>query len=248
MKRILLLSDIHGNSIALKSILEKERFDDVWVVGDLVDYGPDPGEVIDLVRELDPPVIVRGNHDHAAAYRVDCGCGPATHDLSVLTREKITLEQLSSRELAWLGSLPLEASVACGGHVFHVTHGSPLDPLHHYFYYHSRISQVDRVLEKLKEEYSNISNLVLIHGHTHFQGYLSLNGSKIVNPGSAGQPRDGDPRAAYAVLVCSDDRLEIALARLKYDAESVVSRLKGYGLPEHSVEKLKNILLRGGVF
>ncbi len=119
-----------------------------------MDYGPDPGEVVDIIRGLDPPVIVRGNHDHAAAYGVDCGCGPATHELSVLTRERITLGQLSKNKLVWLGSLPLEASVECGGHIFHVTHGSPLDPLHHYFYYHSKISQVDRVLEKLKERYS----------------------------------------------------------------------------------------------
>ncbi len=228
--------------------MDKEKFDEVWVVGDLVDYGPDPGEVVDIIRELDPPVIVRGNHDHAAAYGVDCGCGPATHDLSVLTRERITLEQLSHRDLEWLRSLPLEANVEWEGHVFHVTHGSPLDPLYHYFYYHSKISQIDRVIEKLKERYGGISNAVLVHGHTHFQGYLSLNGSKIINPGSTGQPRDGDPRAAYAVLGCSDKELEVILARLKYNTGDVISRLSWYELPSDTVDKLKDILIRGGVF
>ncbi len=220
----------------------------MWIVGDLVDYGPDPGEVVDIVRELDPPVIVRGNHDHAAAYGVDCECGQATHELSVLTRERITLEQLSRRDLVWLGSLPLEASVECGGHIFHVTHGSPLDPLHHYLYYHSKISQVDRVLEKLKERYSGVSNVALVHGHTHFQGYLSLNGFKIINPGSTGQPRDGDPRAAYAVLGCWDGGLKVLLARLKYNIDAVISRLSKYELPGYALNKLRDIILRGGVF
>ncbi len=246
-KRILALSDIHGNSVALRTVLEKEKFDEVWVAGDLVDYGPDPGEVVDIIRELDPPVIVRGNHDHAAAYGVDCGCGQATHDLSVLTRERITLEQLSRKDLVWLGSLPLEASVECGGNFFYITHGSPLDPLYHYFYYHAGGSQVKRVLDSLEEKY-DASRLLLVHGHTHFQGSLSLNGFKTVNPGSAGQPRDGDPRAAYAIVRCSDIGLEITLARIKYDIGTVVSKLSMYKLPSRVVEKLRNIVMRGGVF
>jgi len=94
MSRLLILSDIHGNMPALEKILESiEKYDDVIVLGDLVDYGLHPGEVIDLLKSIGAK-IVRGNHDHAAAYRVDCRCGEATHWLSVWFRENITLELL----------------------------------------------------------------------------------------------------------------------------------------------------------
>ena len=85
--RILVLSDVRGNVDALKAVVKHAgKWDYLWVLGDLVDYGPEPHIVVDMIRELKPDVIVRGNHDHAVAYNVDCRCNTATHELSVYTR------------------------------------------------------------------------------------------------------------------------------------------------------------------
>ena len=70
----------------------------------------------------------------------------------------------------------------------------------------------------------------------------------MINPGSTGQPCDGDPRAAYAVLGCSDGRLEVVLARLKYNIDTVISQVSEYGLSRYAVEKLRDIIVQGGVF
>jgi len=79
--RILVISDIHGNADALRRVLEDSgRWDHLWILGDLVDYGPEPHVVIDVVRELKPDVIVQGNHDHAVANGADCRCDPVVHE------------------------------------------------------------------------------------------------------------------------------------------------------------------------
>ncbi|MCC6041942.1 MAG: metallophosphoesterase, partial [Desulfurococcaceae archaeon] len=89
--RVLIISDIHGNYDALKTVLETARgFDYIWFLGDLVDYGPEPHLVVDLVREIKPEVALMGNHDYAVAYNTDCMCAQELHDLSVYTRLNIS--------------------------------------------------------------------------------------------------------------------------------------------------------------
>jgi len=104
--RVLLISDVHGNYDALKSVLESARgFDYVWVLGDLVDYGPEPHMVMDSVREIKPEVLLMGNHDYAVAYNTDCRCGQELHDLSMYTRLNISYRLLTRDQLDWLRNL-----------------------------------------------------------------------------------------------------------------------------------------------
>lgn len=243
--RVLVISDIHGNSVALKEIIERNEFDDLWVVGDLVDYGPDPGGVIDWIKELDPSIIVRGNHDHAAAYNVDCGCGSATHELSVLTRERITLQFLSRNDLDWLGRIPLNSETSVDEENYYVVHGSPRDPLHGYLYYHSGKALLESSLNGLGGERQH--RQILIHGHTHFQGSIHYKDILLINPGSVGQPRDGDWRGSYLLIETQGNEARYVFGRVKYEVEKVVKQLERYNLPKSVIEKLARILRHGKV-
>ncbi|MCE4606126.1 MAG: metallophosphatase family protein [Desulfurococcales archaeon] len=243
--RILVVSDIHGNSTALKEVISHVSFDYLWVLGDLVDYGPDPGGVVDLVRELDPSVIVRGNHDHAAAFNVDCGCGPSTHELSVLTRSKITLQSLSRNDLDWLKRIPLTGNAELCGSKIHMVHGSPDNPLYGYLYYHKGPAILDMSLERLQSPEAGGS--ILLHGHTHYQGLIHYRDLLLVNPGSVGQPRDGDNRAAYLVIDVNTDEARFVLGRIKYDVDKSLKMYERSGLPEWATKQLARILRNGKV-
>ncbi|MEB3756138.1 MAG: metallophosphatase family protein [Desulfurococcales archaeon] len=243
--KILVLSDIHGNSIAFKEVVNNVSFDDLWVLGDLVDYGPDPGGVVDLVRELDPSIIVRGNHDHAAAFNVDCGCGPSTHDLSVLTRDKVTLQSITRNELDWLKRIPLTGNAELSKSKIYVVHGSPANPLYGYLYYHTGSPLLDASLGSLR--FQDTGTTVLLHGHTHYQGLMHYRNLLLVNPGSVGQPRDGDNRAAYLVIDVNSDEVKFVLGRIKYDIDKLLKMYERFNLPERAVKQLTQILRNGKV-
>ncbi len=243
MGRVLLISDVHGNYEALKAVLEhawRSRFDSVVVLGDLVDYGPDPDLVIDEVRSLKPEAIVRGNHDHAVAYGVDCGCGPATHAASVYTRKAVSLAKLSSNDIKWLASIPTEAEVSVLGlSGVLVVHATPAENLHDYLYPWFDDS---RVAESLK----GFEGPALLMGHTHHQFILRRLGRYLlINPGSVGQPRDGDPRAAYAIVDSEEARVE--LRRVKYDVRTVIRKLESVISVEEHLRLLKHLLLKGAL-
>ncbi len=238
--RVLILSDIHGNYEALKTVLEKAgNVDEIIVLGDLVDYGPDPDLVIDELRSLGAR-IVRGNHDHAVAFNTDCKCGEKTRELSILTRRKISLVKLSKTDLSLLRSLPVTLELPLGEITIKCFHASPLDPLYDYVHPWSvnRILETKNALNKQK---------VICIGHTHLQFHVTWNGIRVINPGSTGQPRDGDWRASFAVLSIKSHGIEVNLQRVKYDVEKTVKKLKELGLEDRSLSKLTSILLTGRV-
>ena len=103
--KLLVLSDIHSNYVALKTILENERYDLIAFAGDIVDYGPNPVECIDIIREY-ADYKVMGNHDAAAAYGIDCYCSYKTKDLSIETRSVITTPSLNAEDKQFLKQLP----------------------------------------------------------------------------------------------------------------------------------------------
>ena len=246
--RILLLSDIHGNSDALKQVLENApRHDTVWVLGDLVDYGPEPHVVVDMIRELGPDVIVRGNHDHAVAFNTDCLCSPKTHELSVYTRENISYKLLSKEQINWLKTIPTKRIVELNGLKLYVVHGSPRNPLYGYLY--------PDLEEDLLKLYLTPSMLAVrprvvradyvVVGHTHIVLNLRVDNTRVVNPGSVGQPRDGDNRASFAIL--DTDKGEFTVYRVKYPIEETLRKLRSLGIEEKYYKWLERILITGKV-
>jgi len=242
--RFLILSDIHANSTALEAALSaaKGRWERSICLGDMVGYGPDPNEVVDRVRGLDA-VAIRGNHDKAA-----CGLADAEDFNPVAkTAANWTRNHLRTDNLDYLLKLPPGPLSADG---MAIVHGALHDEDEYVF---APAQALDGLLES--------PSPVTFFGHTHFQGGFSYRDNKmeviqlrpepgvsfaalrvepdtryLLNPGSIGQPRDGDPRAAFAIADL--DHRVIEFWRVPYDIEVVQQRMKSAGLPEPLILRL----------
>jgi protein phosphatase len=248
--RVLVLSDIHGNADALKVVLEvAPRHDQIWVLGDMVDYGPEPHIVVDLVRGLKPEVVVAGNHDYAVAYNTDCRCGEETHDLSVYTRENISYKLLTREQIGWLRSLEVKSRREYSSRRIYIAHASPRDPLYGYLKPDLPLEKIEEMLyekpSRFSVGYRRVEADLVVVGHTHIPTSLSIRGTAVYNPGSVGQPRDGDPRASYAILDL--DRGGFTVHRVGYDVGKVVGKLRALGLEERFLSRLEYILRSGRV-
>jgi protein phosphatase len=227
---VLVFSDIHANKYALDALLKAEKFDEAIFLGDIVDYGPSPGETIDVVRGM-AKHIISGNHDYAAAYNVDCLCSQENHELSVFTRENITLKDIGKEEISFLRSLPDQLEVPIDGSTFKLYHGSPADHLYGYLF-PWKISA-----ESLKDSMGFSEDKVnYLVGHTHYQFLINYTGNLIVNPGSAGQPRDGNPRPSYALFNSEDGSFK--LKRFDYDRTGLRRDLKERIKDRNHLDKL----------
>ncbi len=211
--KILIYSDAHSNFQALKSLFEAEKFDKSVFLGDIVDYGPEPAETLDAVMN-NSDFIVQGNHDNAVANNTDCACSPAMHDLSVFTREKISSNLLSNEDLMKLRSMKTLQEFSLDGKNFLMVHASPNSPLNGYMYG----SEAEMVWKS--EKFKKFDYILV--GHTHFQMFYR---GRIINPGSAGQPRDGNWMPMYGILNTDDN--EVIFKRFKYDSNKTVEKLRG---------------------
>ncbi len=231
--RVLVISDIHGNEEALRAVTEAESVDRVLCLGDLVDYGPRPAEVVRWVRSH-AEATVRGNHDTAVARGVPCRSAPAFRRLSEESRKR-TIPLLSDEEIRFLGGLPVERSIEIQGLRIRMLHAAPADPLYQYLPA-SDVAAWERGVADIDAD-------VILVGHTHIPAVLSFGTKLVVNPGSVGLPRDGDPRACYAVL---EDRRPL-LKRAAYDVRRTVDALAAWGLPQDVATSLEGIYTTGAL-
>lgn len=228
--RVVIVSDLHGNVEAL-DVLPGD-YDYLLCAGDLVDYGPDPEACVRFVREK-ADVAVRGNHDQAVAYQVDCGCSYAMKKLSLLTRG-VARERLSESEIQYLKQRPLEAEFSKSESAFYITHAAPGDL---YRYLEEGIS--DQELHGLIE---SIPAQVIVWGHTHKPWVRKLGAKLIINPGSLGQPRDGIAAASYAVW----EDGEAQIVRQTYQMGVTFDKLLNLPLETEVKLRLCDILKTGG--
>jgi putative phosphoesterase len=213
-----LVSDIHGNKVALDAVLDDmEPVDAVLCAGDVVGYNPWPAECIERVREESVPTVM-GNHDRAVA-----GGGSFSFNSQAGAGVRHAREQLADEDIAWLGGLPTERK-AVDGRV-RLVHGHPDDPDRYTF-------PREFAPDLLGDEDA------LVLGHTHVQHHAVFDEGIVVNPGSVGQPRDGDPRAAYAVL--DTDERTLTEHRVGYDIERVVSAIEETALPKEIGTRLRD--------
>lgn len=231
--RILAISDVHANWPALEAIIAAEPYDHLTVGGDLVSYGPHPGEVVDLVRAR-ATVAVRGNHDEALAHGVDCRCAPASKPLAEATRA-VHRQMLSPAQTAYLGSLPLTGSLKADGKHFFSVHASPREHLYRY------TLTPEAPAQHLRAEVAGVEGEFILLGHTHLPMIRRLGDQIVINPGSVGQPRDGDPRASYAVI---EDGVP-ELRRVAYDIERTVRALRALPIQPAVADSLVAILRNG---
>ncbi|NPV87974.1 metallophosphoesterase [Coprothermobacteraceae bacterium] len=248
--KLLVLSDAHANYEALKAVLEAEKgFDYVLYLGDFVDYGPSPNEVIETIRGLTKYALV-GNHDYAAVYGVDCKCGLRFRDLSFETREQHTVKVLTEENKEYLRSLKPAEVWEIGPWRFLAAHAAPSNPLYKYLKpCEEGTLQEEAAFTKTFVPGALVSlggveqhyDMVLV-GHSHIPFVKMVNGILFLNPGSLGQPRDYIPWCSYAVI---DDRA-VTLKRLDYDRESVTRKIDLMPIKEESKRRLKVVITQGG--
>jgi len=241
--RYLILSDLHANWEALEAVVchAKGKYDRSLCCGDLVGYGADPNSVVQWVRD-NCALIVRGNHDRACTGMEDLEWfNPVARAAAVWTLENLTVENVR-----YVRDLPQGPVFADG---IQVLHGSPCD-------------EDDYVVgaDQAAQAFNYLESRLAFFGHTHLQGgfiwnqervetipAISLrcdrqsldidsNGGYLLNPGSVGQPRDGDPRAAYAIY--DSDRGVVNYYRVDYDVEAAQRKIRDAGLPSFLAERL----------
>jgi putative phosphoesterase len=226
--RILLISDIHSNWPALEAV--RETYDMCLCLGDLVDYGVEPTPCIDWVRR-NAAHCVRGNHDHGSAQGVAVsGIGGFRYLTSV--SRPITCSKLSEDDRRYLSRLPLTKYLSLNGKRYLVIHATPRDPMDEY-----APADVDfwkRRLEGIDVDY-------VVCGHTHQPYILHVGNTTVVNPGSIGLPRDGDPRASYAII--ADNTIE--MKRVEYPTERSIEAVMASELPQKAKEMLAEVYRTG---
>ena len=242
--RLLVFSDVHANATALEAALEAcaGRWERALCLGDIVGYGPDPNQVVERVRSL-VSAIIRGNHDKAVSGLSDL------EDFNPVARAVVewTRSQLLPENVRYLQSLPA-GPVEADGIV--LVHGAVEDEDDYVF-------TPEQALVGLLAS----RRPVTFFGHTHIQGGFSYDGSKIerveslprpgknfavvslepktrylLNPGSIGQPRDGDPRGAFAIVDLEKRKVEFW--RIPYDIPAVQERMERAGVPEALILRL----------
>jgi len=228
--KLLILSDIHGNWPALEAVLRAEPdHEAVAFCGDVVDYGPYPVECLRWLAE-NAAFLVRGNHDNALGFDLDCRCMGSFREASLATREwHRTL--LSRSDQDFLRDLPTLTWFEWEGKHFRMSHATPQGDLYEYLpedQWGDRIQGLD-------------ADFVLL-GHTHVQGQRSFGPTTVVNPGSVGLARDGGGEACYAVW--QGGRME--LRRIAYDVERTVAALRQAPLPGQVIEFLAGVFRGAG--
>ena len=243
--RSLVLSDIHANLAALEAVLrdaEGRHLDQIWCLGDVVGYGPDPNQCVECVRALEP-IAVAGNHDLATLGKMSISeFNPDAQRACLWTSRELNPEGES-----YLQSLP--AIMEMGD--FTLVHGSPREPIWEYILSPS-IAQAN---------FACFDTPFCVAGHTHAplvfvsrpanggetsrceaiipqSGTLIPLGEErlIANPGSVGQPRDGDPRASYLIVDTDEGTLEYR--RVHYPIEETQRRMEAKGLPYRLITRL----------
>ncbi|HET9911236.1 MAG TPA: metallophosphoesterase family protein [Anaerolineales bacterium] len=240
---ILLISDIHANLAALEAVIKDAgHFDQVWCLGDVVGYGPEPNECISRLREFDL-ICLAGNHDLAVVGKT------ALWEFTQNARDVIfwTRHWLTTSNHDWLASLPSTPLVV--GHGITLVHASPRDPIWEYI--------VDR--ETARDNFERIETPVCLCGHSHIPiiFHKPWEGLKIleedvrvnlpfrlisydrvfINPGSVGQPRDEDPRASYVLIDL--DAMTITHRRVQYDFSATQKLMKQAKFPDRLIRRLR---------
>jgi putative phosphoesterase len=224
--RLLVVSDIHSNLTALEKVLEDAGgFDELICAGDIVGYGPDPSICIETVKKLGT-MCVSGNHDFAAST------GDSSN-LNAYAAEAIAINRrlMNPGQAAWLGGLPRRLTLDREGIAVAAVHGSPSCPLMEYVY-------PSEARMRAEEFFEATGAGLLIMGHTHVP-FIHRSGARVLlNPGSVGQPRDGDPRASYMLVDLDDGGMEVKHRRVEYDIEVVATRIRRLGIPEMLAARL----------
>lgn len=239
--RVLIISDIHANLAAFEAVLAdaKGEWDVIWCLGDLIGYGPDPNECVTLLREHEH-ISLSGNHDWAVLGKLETENFNREAQVAI----RWTRQAISQETHDYLATLPPNLDKS----PFSLVHASPRHPVWEYI--------LDAYTAAINFDYFETPYCLV--GHTHvpviyselesnsvaiappeYDVPLQLDGTRlIINPGSVGQPRDSDPRAAYAFL--DTEKLTFEHKRVDYPVEITQDRMRQYGIPVRLIRRLEH--------
>jgi putative phosphoesterase len=228
--KIVIVSDIHGNYDALSAL--PESYDELWVLGDLVNYGPEPKEVVDFVKGK-ATLVVRGNHDQSIGYGDDPRCSLRFRQMAEATGQ-FSETVVTAEQKLYLRSFPTRLNAVRGHTRFFLCHATPSDPLYEY-----RTAES----EKWVNECMQLGADVIFVGHTHIPFIRSFNRQILVNPGSLGQPKTGKPDACYAVW----ENGQVSLRTYAYPIDKTIDKIRLMPIGKNIQLDLIRVLEFGGL-
>jgi putative phosphoesterase len=240
--KIAFFSDVHSNLEAFQTVLEdieNRKISKIFFLGDLVGYGPNPNEVIDLMKEKKIPGIM-GNYDDAIAYEKEsCGCTYNPGRETEIGDESVnwTIKNTTKENKEYLKSLPKRIEFEFEGVKFLLVHGSPLNDLLEYV-------KPNTPVERLKEIAESVEADIIINGHTHITMIKKVFNKMIFNTGSVGRPKDNDYRTGYLIIDIEKAVLSFEFIRLDYNVKKTCEKISEVNLPA----ELSTVLALGNTF
>jgi putative phosphoesterase len=224
--RVAFVSDVHSNLEALEAVLDEVGKLKVYCCGDIVGYGASPNEVVRILRGVGATCVL-GNHDYASLQGDVGDFNPRAAMAAIWTSQ-----HLSDESRAFIESLPRDVSTDIAGKRVYMAHGSPDDTMWEYVLPSTHSDLFDYYLQKVDAD-------VMALGHTHqaFQ-WRSDGGGLVFNPGSVGQPRNGDVRASFAILSVEAGEVELEIRQVEYDVERAAKKILESGLPPSLASQL----------
>ena len=233
--RIAVLSDIHANLHALRAVwedIEQQKPDAVYCLGDLVGYGAYPNEVIAFLQERQVPTVL-GNYDEGVGFDLsECGCAYTRPEDRLRGDQSLrwTQAKTGAEAKTYLQTLPLQIRLEDRSPKLLLVHGSPRK-VNEYIFEDRPVATFERIARLAGAD-------VLLFGHTHLPYQKRVGATLFVNDGSVGKPKDGDPRACYALLELGR-RTRVEFRRVVYDVEGAVRAVETSGLPPQFGEELR---------
>lgn len=217
------ISDIHANLEALEAVLK--RIDSlgikrIYCVGDVVGYGPNPNECLDIIKKRKIPCTI-GNHEFAVINQ-------ETSRFNIYATEAIwwTIDYITKDNLEFIRTFSEKIEVTLDGVKILVVHGSPIDPINEYVF---PDYPLERIVKVMNED-------VLVLAHTHIPFIKRVRDKLIINSGSVGQPRDRDPRGCFILL--NTNNLNAKIIRVEYDIKKTAKKIIKAGLPDFLAQRL----------
>jgi putative phosphoesterase len=238
MNRVAIFGDIHANLPALEAVIadmDALQLADRYCLGDLVGYATFPNDVVAAIRERKIPTLM-GNYDQGVGNNSDdCGCAYTNPVAEALGKRSIawTNQHTTEENKAYLRSLPLHIPLLLGDLRVMLVHGSPRR-VNEYLFADRPDSSLERLLDAAEAD-------VLVCGHTHLPYHRVLpSGRQLINAGSVGKPKDGDPRACYLVLQVAGAVLEVEFRRVAYEIERAATAIEASALPHEYAQMLRD--------
>ena len=237
MSRYTVFGDIHANLPALSAVqadMDAKGLVSRYCLGDLVGYGTSPNEVVEIIRRSGIPTLM-GNYDQGVGNSSDdCGCAYTSPEAKVLGEQSIawTNARTSDENKGFLNKLPFEIHLKLGGLNVRLVHGSTRR-INEYLY-------EDRPGRSLERLFDGTDFDVIVCGHTHKPYHRVLpSGRQVINAGSVGKPKDGDPRACYITLEVEGDVLAVDFVRVEYDIEVAAGAIEASQMPDEFARMLR---------